>query len=256
MSQSSTQPFDLCPRKGIPERTKATSPESVRKKRNVEECSSNTVSVQRLRPGMILLKGFVKPKDQVEIVRECRQLGVGPGGFYRPSLKNGAKMKLWMMCLGKNWDPITRSYGPTRPFDGAQAPAIPEAFKKIVQAATTIASEVPGISPDICIVNYYNDCGKLDLHQDKDESKSSLSQGLPVISISLGDTAEFLIGDTRDKDKATKINLESGDVLIFGASSRLLFHGISHVKPITTPTWLIEETGFRPGRLNLTFRQY
>ena len=112
------------------------------------------------------------------------------------------------------------------------------------------------MNPDICIVNFYNNTGSLGLHQDKDESRSSIERGLPVVSISLGDTAEFMFGDTRDKSEASKLNLDSGDVLIFGGESRLLFHGISHLKPHTAPTWLKEETGLRPGRLNLTFRQY
>ncbi|KAJ1268318.1 hypothetical protein BS78_07G125700 [Paspalum vaginatum] len=106
------------------------------------------------------------------------------------------------------------------------------------------------------MVNYYNDVGKLGLHQDKDESRRSISQGLPIVSVSIGDTAEFLFGNTRDKDRATKINLESGDVLILGGRSRLLFHGVSHVKLNTAPTWLKEETGLRPGCVNLTFRLY
>ncbi|WVZ52693.1 hypothetical protein U9M48_003730 [Paspalum notatum var. saurae] len=123
-------PFDLCP--NYQESTKAKTtllrdPE----RRKTGESSTDTASVQHLRPGMVLLKGFVKPEDQIEMVCMCRQLGKGPGGFYRPSLKNGAKLNLWMMSLGKNWDPTTRSYGPTRPFDGAQAPAIPDAFKMI-----------------------------------------------------------------------------------------------------------------------------
>ncbi|WVZ61587.1 hypothetical protein U9M48_011439 [Paspalum notatum var. saurae] len=169
---------------------------------------------------MVLLKGFVKPEDQIGMVRMCRQLGKGPGGFYRPSFKNGAKLNLWMMSLGKNWDPTLRSYGPTRPFDGAQAPTIPDAFKMIAQTTNSTASEFPQINPDIYIVNYYTNSGKLGLHQDKDESESSLTKGLPFISISIGDTAEFLFGDTGDKDQATKINLESGDVLILGGESR------------------------------------
>ena len=88
------------------------------------------------------------------------------------------------------------------------------------------------------------------------ESRSSIEQGSPVVSMSIGNTVEFMFGDTRGKSKASKINLDSGDVLIFGGESRLLFHGISHLRPHTAPTWLKVETGLRPGRLNLTFRQY
>ena len=205
---------------------------------------------------MTLVKNSLTRKEQVEMVQLCRHLGVGPGGFYQPEYKNGAKLKLWMMCLGKNWDPVTCSYGAMHSLDGAQAPAMPEEFIKKAQSAINMVGGVPPINLDICIVNFYNDTGRLGLHQDKDESRSSIEKGLPVISISIGDTAEFMFSDTRDKSKVSKINLDSGDVLIFGGESRLLFHGISHLKPHTAPTWLKEETGLRPGRLNLTFRQY
>lgn len=79
---------------------------------------------------------------------------------------------------------------------------------------------------------------------------------MPVVSFSLGDTAEFLYGDVEDADKASKIDLESGDVLVFGGQSRLIFHGVSRIKPKTAPSWLAVQSNLRPGRLNLTFRQY
>ena len=75
-----------------------------------------------------------------------------------------------------------------RSIDGAQAPAIPEEFIKKAQSAINMVGGVPQINPDICIVNFYNDTGRLGLHQDKDESRSSIEKGLPVISISIGDT--------------------------------------------------------------------
>ncbi|WVZ86227.1 hypothetical protein U9M48_033042 [Paspalum notatum var. saurae] len=71
----------------------------------------------------------------------------------------------------------------------------------IAQAANSTANEFPRINPDVCIVNYYTNSEKLGLHQDKDESESSLTKGLPFISISIGDTAEFLFGNTREKTK-------------------------------------------------------
>jgi len=39
------------------------------------------------------------------------------------------------------------------------------------------------------------------------------------VSFSIGDTAEFLYGDEREVDKAKRVLLESGDVLIFGGKS-------------------------------------
>jgi alkylated DNA repair dioxygenase AlkB len=92
--------------------------------------------------------------------------------------------------------------------------------------------------------------------QDCDESEASLVKGLPVVSFSIGDSADFLYGDQRDEDKAEQVKLESGDVLIFGGESRHVFHGVSAIHPNTAPKTLLEETNLRPGRLNLTFREY
>ena len=44
--------------------------------------------------------------------------------------------------------------------------------------------------------------GRLGMHQDKDESRESLRAGIPVVSFSIGDTAEFLYGHSRDEDSA------------------------------------------------------
>lgn len=92
--------------------------------------------------------------------------------------------------------------------------------------------------------------------QDKHVSEQSIREGLPVVSFSIGDTAEFFYGDERDVEKANKILLESGDVLIFGGKSRNIFHGITAIHPYTSPSRLVEETNLHtPGRLNLTFNQ-
>ncbi|KAJ0890435.1 putative DNA oxidative demethylase [Helianthus annuus] len=116
---------------------------------------------------------------------------------------------------------------------------------------------LPSMCPDICIVNFYSPVyGRLGLHQDRDESFDSLRRGLPVVSISIGDTAEFLYGYTRNKDKLDKVLLQSGDVLIFGGKSRHIFHGVTQVFPNTTPLPLLQQTALRPGRLNLTLRQF
>ncbi|MQL87337.1 hypothetical protein Taro_019874 [Colocasia esculenta] len=184
-----------------------------RKERKQAKISNQNM---RLQPGMILLKNFFKYNDQVEIIRQCQRLGVGSGGFYQPGYVDGAKLSLQMMCLGKNWDPLTSLYEDTRRVDGAKAPQIP----------------------------------------DKDEGHESLDRGLPVVSFSLGDTADFLYGDSGDLNKAKSIRLENGDVLIFGGHSRHIFHGVPCIHPSTAPRWLVEETGLRPGRLNLTFRQF
>ncbi|KAL6142347.1 hypothetical protein ACLB2K_060629 [Fragaria x ananassa] len=232
----------------------------------IVECTDPIV----LRPGMVLLKNYVSLSEQVETVKACRELGLGPGGFYQPVFQNGAKLCLQMMCLGLNWDPETRKYEDIRPLDGTRPPGIPNEFSLLVERAiqethahlkveigcSSVEEVLPSMTPNICITNFYTTRGRLGLHQDRDESKVSLREGLPVVSISIGDSADFLYGDQRDIEKAESIILESGDVLIFGGHSRHIFHGVTSIIPNSAPKKLLEETMLRPGRLNLTFRQF
>ena len=89
------------------------------------------------------------------------------------------------------------------------------------------------------------------LHQDKDESERSLAAGVPVVSLSIGDTARFLFGGIKRKDPVETIALESGDAFVFGGLARLRYHGVSRTVPGSAPPALAIS-----GRFNLTFRQY
>lgn len=226
---------------------------------------------QLLRPGMVLLKNYISLDVQVDMVKRCRNLGLGPGGFYRPGFQDGAKLHLYMMCLGLDWNPQTKAYQERRQHDGAEPPSLPREFNSLVRRAvddshTLIERHLmtmnnaedilPRMSPDVCIVNFYTSTGRLGLHQDRDESRKSLRSGLPVVSVSVGDSAEFLYGNQRNVNKAEKVILESGDVLIFGGESRHIFHGVMSIVPNTAPPALLERAKLQPGRLNLTFRKY
>ena len=105
--------------------------------------------------------------------------------------------------------------------------------------------------PDICIINLYDAEGRMGLHQDKDEGERSLAAGLPVVSLSIGDTARFLFGGTRRRDPIATLMLESGDAFVFGGAARLRYHGVSRIVPRTAPAALGLD-----GRINLTFRQF
>ncbi|KAK2981801.1 hypothetical protein RJ640_010318 [Escallonia rubra] len=261
------EPFDIC----LSGRRKSSTYEpSLTEKNNgkkMEHCIKETGQI--LRPGMVLLKSYVTLGKQVNIVKKCQELGLGPGGFYQPGYQDGAKLRLQMMCLGKRWDPQTK-YEERLQNDYCEPPGIPNDFSLLVKkaledshalimeqdGARNVEDILPGMSPDICIVNFYTTNGRLGLHQDHDESPESLDRGLPVVSISIGDSAEFLYGDKRDYDKAEKVLLESGDVLIFGGKSRQIFHGVKSIIPNSAPPGLLRRVNIRPGRLNLTFRQF
>jgi DNA oxidative demethylase len=202
---------------------------------------------------VVFKKSFLTLAEQKEVYE--RVLGIDPG-FYVPVLRNGKKMKLLMNCLGHHWSAVTYKYSPIRDVDGRETAQIPDFLRELAQRAVeeTRYWSGPGSVPnyDICIVNlYHEEEGKLGVHCDNSEGQESLNAGYPVVSLSIGATAVFTIGGLTRKDPQQRHLLESGDVVLFGRSMRLAYHGITRLVRGTTPA----ELGFRiPGRLNLTFR--
>jgi DNA alkylation damage repair protein AlkB len=138
---------------------------------------------------------------------------------------------------------------PTPSSDDLPVPPLPA---NLADLARGVARSVGmPFAPDLCILNYYEGEGRMGMHQDKDESAQSIAAGLPVVSISLGDTARFLFGGLRRKDPVESRLLESGDAFVFGGPARLRYHGVSRIVPSTAPPELD-----MAGRFNLTFRQY
>jgi alkylated DNA repair protein (DNA oxidative demethylase) len=159
-------------------------------------------------------------------------------------------MHVRMLCLGRHWNGKTYQYETRRSdFDDLPAPPLPA---NLADLASGVARSVgmPFV-PDLCILNYYEGDGRMGLHQDKDESAPSIAAGLPVVSISLGDTARFLFGGVRRRDAVESRLLGSGDAFVFGGPARLRYHGVSRIVPGTAPPELKIA-----GRFNLTFRQY
>jgi alkylated DNA repair protein (DNA oxidative demethylase) len=174
--------------------------------------------------------------------------GEPPG--YVPVVRGGGTMHVRMLCLGRHWNALTYRYEPTRTdFDGRPVPPLPEDFRALASAIAVSVGMT--LSADICILNYYDGDGRMGVHQDKDEGRSSIDAGVPVVSISVGDTARFLFGGTRRRAPVETILLESGDAFVFGGPSRLRYHGVSRIIPGTAPPALALS-----GRFNLTFRQY
>jgi len=201
-------------------------------------------------PGACLLEGFLAPDEQVSLANRCRQLMDASAGAYVPTVRGGRKMRIRMLCLGRHWNPLTYKYEDARTdFDGQRVPPLPPDLAWLGQR-TAAAAGFSSI-PDICLINGYGDDGRMGLHQDKDESRESIEAGLPVVSLSLGDTARFLFGGLRRRDSVESLLLRSGDAFVFGGPARLRYHGVARILPRTAPP---ELAGC--GRFNLTFRRY
>ena len=201
-------------------------------------------------PGTFHIEAFLTIDEQRALTARCKELGSQPAGFYTPVVRGGKYMSVQMVCLGRHWNARTYKYEQKRAdFDGLAVQELPQDLKHL---AKRVASETEMlIEPDLCILNFYSSAAKLGLHQDKDESPESIQAGIPVVSLSLGDSATFRIGGTTRKDRLTTLLLKSGDALVMGGPSRLRYHGVAGILAGTAPRELEIE-----GRFNLTFRQY
>ena len=201
-------------------------------------------------PGAFHLSRYLALDKQRDLLDRCRALMEGEVPGYVPTVRGGGVMHVRMLCLGRHWNGKLYQYEPTRSdFDGLAVPPLPSGLREL--ANEIAASTGMRLDADLCIMNYYDDEGRMGLHQDKDEGERSLAAGLPVVSISLGDTARFLFGGLRRREPIETVLLESGDAFVFGGPARLRYHGVSRILHGTAPPELGVE-----GRLNLTFRQY
>ncbi|KAJ6932833.1 hypothetical protein NC651_008300 [Populus alba x Populus x berolinensis] len=178
--QAEVEPFDIClPKTGTTPKLKPSLLVKNREKRNDVRRAADGVTGRILRSGMVLLKNYLSLHDQIKIIKQCRDIGLGPGGFYQPVYRDGGRMHLKMMSLGRSWDPDRGKYVEHRPFDGAKAPIFPSDFHRLVERAikdsharieinckSTAAEDIlPSMSPNICVVNFYSESGRLGLHQ-------------------------------------------------------------------------------------------
>jgi alkylated DNA repair protein (DNA oxidative demethylase) len=134
-------------------------------------------------------------------------------------------------------------YTATDPETGQAWPSMPEIFSHLAQDAAAQGG-FNNFTPDACLINRYAPGARMSLHQDRNERDFAA----PIVSVSLGLPAIFLWGGAARTDKASRITLENGDVLVWGGPARLYFHGIQPLKDGDHPL-----TG--RARINLTFRK-
>ncbi len=133
-------------------------------------------------------------------------------------------------------------YSDRDPISGKPWPEMPAAFLELARRAAA-AGGFAHFVPDACLVNRYEAGSRMSLHQDKDERQF----GAPIVSVSLGLPAVFLWGGAARADKARRVPLQHGDVVVWGGPARLKVHGVLPLKEG-------RHAAVGPRRLNLTFR--
>ncbi|MGN6482524.1 DNA oxidative demethylase AlkB [Luteibacter sp.] len=171
----------------------------------------------------------------VEAASPLRRM-VTPGGLTMSVASTNCGMLGWVS------DQRGYRYTSVDPETRKPWPAMPDVFASL---ATLAAAEAgfPGFEPDACLINHYAPGARMSLHQDKNERDF----GAPIVSVSLGLSATFLFGGHERTDRAARVSLHHGDVVVWGGADRLRYHGIMPLKSAQHPL-----TGTE--RINLTFR--
>ena len=205
---------------------------------------SSLFESEPLEDGAVVLHGFANSEEPVLI--ECVNQIVQKAAFRHLVTPGGYTMSVAMTNCGRvGWvsDRTGYRYDPVDPDTGKPWPAMPPAFVELARRAAAGAG-FANYDPDACLINRYAAGAKLSLHQDKDEKDA----WAPIVSVSLGLPATFLWGGKRRSDPVRRLRLESGDVVVWGGPSRLLFHGV-----LSLADGAHTLVGRR--RLNVTFRK-
>lgn len=199
---------------------------------------------EQLGPGAVVLRGFALA-DAVALLDEIRQI-VALAPFRHMVTPGNFRMSVAMSNCGDfGWvtDASGYRYQATDPDSNQAWPPLPEHFLQLAASAAAAAGFADFV-PNACLINRYEPGARMALHQDKDER--DLSQ--PIVSISLGLPAVFLFGGLRRAERASRITLSHGDVVVWGGADRLRYHGVLALKEGQHPL-------LGACRLNLTLRK-
>jgi alkylated DNA repair protein (DNA oxidative demethylase) len=172
--------------------------------------------------GAVLLRGFAAAEAPLLVDTIAAVTAQAP--FRHMMTPGGFRMSVAMTnCGAAGWITDRRGYryDPRDPETQHAWPALPRGFVEIADRAAAAAG-YDAFVPDACLINRYEAGSKLSLHQDRNER----DYAAPIVSVSLGLPALFLFGGAKRNDRATRIPLASGDVVVWGGLARLFFHGV------------------------------
>ncbi|HEV2303273.1 MAG TPA: DNA oxidative demethylase AlkB [Stellaceae bacterium] len=199
---------------------------------------------ETLPEGAALLRKFARGEAPLLVAAVNEVAAAAP--FRHMLTPGGYRMSVAMTNCGRaGWVTDRRGYRyePCDPETGRPWPAMPAIFLDLATRAAAAAG-FSGFLPDSCLVNRYEPGTRLSLHQDRNERDFAQ----PIVSLSLGLPAVFLFGGGERGERARRIPLESGDVVVWGGPARLYFHGVAPLGPGEH-----ELTG--AARINLTLRR-
>lgn len=216
-------------------------------------------------PGFYILPGAISPIHQLSLFRACLRYYIEPPQCQRSAVKGGSGdggVSLWQSSvnqgvetpsplhtlawatLGVHFDWKARCY-PTRgreggvgtqafpPILGGVLQSLAESIEGRVGAAhpTKGRDLISPFHPHSAIVSLYHPSRskeRLPIAGHKDDAPGE-DLTTPVVSISLGATAVFLLGGETKECAPTPLLLRSGDVMVLSGQSRACVHGVPRV---------------------------
>jgi alkylated DNA repair protein (DNA oxidative demethylase) len=201
-------------------------------------------ALERLGPGAVLLRRFAIVDEQALLAALADVVAAAP--FRHMTTPGGFRMSVAMTnCGALGWvsDESGYRYAAEDPESGRAWPPLPRSFHNLATGAAARAGFADFV-PDACLVNRYEPGARLTLHQDKNERDLAA----PIVSVSLGLPAVFLFGGATRGQRAMRVPLDHGDVVVWGGPDRLRYHGVLALKDGHHPL-------LGSHRINLTFRR-
>lgn len=204
--------------------------------------SNNRPPIEEIYPDLFVLANFVDTNplmvqvERITKVSPFRKMMTPNGHYTGVALTN---------CGDFGWtsDRNEYRYSSSDPLNNQPWLAIPESFKALAKNAAHVAG-FKDFEPDACLINQYLIGTKLGSHQDKNEKDFSQ----PIVSVSIGLSAVFQIFGNQRAGQAINYRLYDGDVVVWGNSARLCYHGVRTLSAAELdPTC--------QQRINITFRK-
>ncbi|WP_062786197.1 DNA oxidative demethylase AlkB [Aquitalea pelogenes] len=179
-------------------------------------------SQQQLAEGVCLLSG--QANSMMPAIWQAVEDVLRQAPLRQMQTPGGHTMSVAMSNCGElGWVSDRHGYRYSRldPQSGQPWPAMPEVLQELARIWAAAAGFDNFVS-NACLINCYQAGSKMSLHQDRDERDFAH----PILTLSLGLPARFMLGGLQRQDPYRKLLLQHGDVLVFGGPARLCFHGI------------------------------
>lgn len=187
-------------------------------------------------PGAFLIPQFLSKEDQYAIANLCTDSLIKPPYPTNLSVLDPTDVvHNWPNCSASNkirWSSLGVYYNwTTRKYEFNTITPVPHIISYLARMAASLCKKLPDTelgsewTCDCALLNIYRASDRLRGH--KDDAEGGIKE--PLVSLSIGAPAIFLVGGDHREELPLPILLRSGDCFVMADSARGIIHGISRV---------------------------